>query len=278
MSYQLKEVIADFLREETITRMSIKQIKVLPKILIKVPLINQQMYDRIRNHFLNRSLDINTLETDTSQDETKAKMYFNFLSKILNDRKFDQIDINYENCVKSCQIVIRNKKITCPEPELRLDSKISLNLNFYFGHLNDSFKQLLHYIDIESNLKIINFEFPTKSELIEANIGTFSRKYTDIILAEPETYSNVFFRAYSIQKLNKRNDLCDSSHNHQIIYSSHEPQLCHSNCIIDILIREYECLLRDFDDYFIDLSFVPIMKLHTILWRAIYLMQYATLI
>jgi len=165
MSYQVKKVIVNFLNEETITRLSIKQIKTLPNLNIDLYFSIEQIYRKIEHHFIRESQIINSKKDDHEKMMLKSQICYVFFRKMLNERKFEEFKTysSYENLIKSCEIQIGNNKIDCPKPQIKLYSSLIHNSYFYFCNLNDSFKQLLHNMNIENNLEKISFEFSNTS-------------------------------------------------------------------------------------------------------------------
>jgi len=260
MSYQLKEVILNYLNEETITRLSIIEIKTLPKVMIVIDLVNEEIYQNIEHNILKKTMtqkEIDKLRTNESQQK---RIVFEFFLKMLNQRKFKEFKLysNYENLIKSCEIKIRNKKIACPKPLIKFGSLLSSNNyfsgHFYFGNLIDSFTKQLHNMDIEKNLKKISFELSTSSKFNIVCFGSFSEQSVKLTIFQPDQQTNTFFSSYSIQNLSKRDKFCNSSNNDQIVYSDYEPEYCRSNCLIDILIREYQCLTHSNEIKLFDLD------------------------
>jgi len=252
MFYQLKEVIVEFLKEETITRLSIKQIKTLPKIKFGTNYLGDELYEKI-DHILNNSLTLDTVEDIQSNSGLKINNLIKFFLKLLNERKFEEFKTysSYRNYIKSCKIEIRNKEIPCPEPRFKLGLPSMKFGYFYFGNLNESFKQFLHDMNIEQNLEKISFEFSKISSDIGNYIGHYTLSNTQLKFLTIEGEINSFFRSFSVQNLVTTNNLCNSSSNDQIIFSTHDQEFCLNNCLIDISIREYECLIRyDFEHYF----------------------------
>jgi len=164
---------------------------------------------------------------------------------LLNLRKFELFKFysKYENSIKLCEIEIGNKKIVCPQPSIKFSSTSDYfsSGHFYFGNLNESFKKLLHNMDIEKNLEKISFELSTKSKSNYAYIGSLSQMSAKFTFFEPDQQTNIFLNSYSLQKLSKRDNFCNS-YNDQLVYSNHEPEHCRFNCLIDNLIKTYECL------------------------------------
>jgi len=252
MSYQLKEVFENFLKEETITRLSIYQIKTLPNVIIQFPSFSEQIYQRIEHNFSNQSKIQLAIKDSPLKFRLKRKLYNEFFKKMLNERKIEEFEtyLNYENQIKSCEIVIHNTKISCPKPQFRLDHQTLDSVQYYFGNLNHSFKQLLHNKYMENNLEKISFEFPLKNDIFTFFFGSNKEgKYFTIF---SKTESNLFFNSYSVHKLKSESYYCDSSSNDRTFYSNFETDFCFYECKIDYGIRNHKCLIQI--GYTIDLN------------------------
>jgi len=109
-------------------------------------------------------------------------------------------------------------------------------------------------MNIETNLDKISFELLTKSKTNIVGFGPFSDMSGKWIFFKSDQQTNVFFSSFSLQKLRKRDNFCNSSYNDQIVYSNYDPEYCRSNCLTDILIKEYQCLTYCDRINFIDLD------------------------
>jgi len=254
MSYQLREVFANYLKKETITRLSINQMKVLPKIIIEFNSYTEKIYQKIKHNLVNESKIITAVEDPNYKEYLKEEFFYQFFEKILNERKFEELNsyLNYENQIKSCEIVLLNSKISCPKPQLGLLSHPLNLMHYYFGNLNDSFKQSLHNKSVEKNLEKISFEFPIESMVSIIYIGSIFSSNAKYVFLNQETEVNTIFNSYSLINLKARNYYCGSYSNDRTFYSSFEREFCEISCLIDIMIRQYKCLVRA--GYFIDLN------------------------
>jgi len=126
--------------------------------------------------------------------------------------------------------------------------------NLFFGNLNSSHKELLHNISIERDLEKISFEFTNQFDEYYAFVGTLGNSNSEMIKFYSNTETNLFYRSYSLQKLETRKNNCDNSANDQLIFSHYYSENCRFNCNIDLLIKKYKCLVREIDPYFVDID------------------------
>jgi len=140
MSYQLKEVIVDFLKEERITRLSIKQIKTLPKIMVDTYFSNQEIFERIEDISSN-SLILYTVKG--SQSKSVSHTYCQFFLQLLNERKFEKFKAysHYRKSMKWCEIQVQNKKIFRSKPQFKI-----VILGSSFGTSKTSINYKMHLI------------------------------------------------------------------------------------------------------------------------------------
>ena len=141
MANQIKDVIDIYLNEEVITRLSIEQIKTLPKISIGKDFSNSK-----KMSILNESFD------DL------------FLKKLLNQNEFEKFDKYFDkrNILLSCKLYIKSQQIDCPKPELMLRISPILNMEYFlFGDLNDSYKDLLIKMNAKHDLQSVILELST---------------------------------------------------------------------------------------------------------------------
>jgi len=253
MSYQIKEVIENYLKEETITRLSIEQIKTLPNIAISLSCYSEKLYERLENefNFFEETMAIISMKDLSMIDKSHLmqKLYYDYIyEKILTEKKFKELNqyFPYKNSVVSCRIKIKNSELFCPEPDIKLSLKSYVEIDLihlFLGNLNESYKNLLHNMDIEHNLDKIIFEVPKLYGGFIGFVGQFYLYNFEVIGCPIGKETDMFYRASSSQILGNQ-IFCDHFSDNQIVYSNYGSEICLANCIAHLNVRKYKCLAR----------------------------------
>ena len=236
MFYQMKEVIDIYLKEETITRLTIREAIVIPRItiLLEKSVIKENVYKLWENNTHN----------------------INYI----NLKELNQF-LSLKNILKFCKIIINKIEIICPKPTILYSYRTLSLVIMFFGNMNSSYIEMLRNYKIDKYFNRISVELSTNItqhkifNLILGHSFADLKSYLSIYFIK-NNITNIFFNSYSIQKLKTKSYLCNPFLNNKLISNIDNIEFCKSNCLFDMCYERYKCLLKKHFEFIISFNYL----------------------
>jgi hypothetical protein len=246
MFYQISDVIQNYLKYDSVTRLEMTQKQFIPRIQLQTLPVAFKL-SKLKNIYP-EIIEVMKINDMVVRDIKFRRIISKYLIKLINELRFKEfLDITCGNdFIKTCKVLRNKQTFNCSDPRNTVSISNNLNNSYFHPAFEITFEDKTnclheHNVCFSQSLEKIELELelmgPTQVIVFYKSLLWDS----ETVFLNDNSKIEIFFTSYAHKKLNIRNQRCLEGNNNQNLknYSSDN---CFLDCSYRNLNQTYGCL------------------------------------